>query len=424
MATIVDSFTTSGAAHRDRIQSSRYLHGPVACLAAGLVALVSTLLSGCIPAVWLPDSSGFVFTRAKNFTTLEFCAVPSGECRTLAAVTAHTMWPAVSPDGARIALARITPTDDRTSMTCQLLFYDMNGQVVDRSDTYPWRKPQPIRDREPAPGAKAEPSDDAHAFNESENGAVPFTAVFWDKSSGKLIVHEVTPMTEDSPKGQVGLYDQATRKLTTFVGNACPIGGTPCRPDGKGILVTRGNPKQRSLALYAIEWDGTEHRIELPTDATRDPEIATVVYWPWTASSQWVNGNATITFGKHRIIIDLASNKATLEVRPDEIASANGVAIAQFHTFGEHGTKVRVLSGNTRALEILPPDSKDWKRLLETSDPLLLCPSPDGKWLWVRITTDAMEATSNPNILLIDAKGEVTNVGVKRSDPTKASPRP
>src|SRR5688572_27588973 len=71
----------------------------------GLAGL-TLLLAGCFPNVtWLPDGSGFVFTEKGGRRLIHF-DLRTKERRVLCDDTkAKTMWPAISPDGKRVAVA-------------------------------------------------------------------------------------------------------------------------------------------------------------------------------------------------------------------------------------------------------------------------------------------------------------------------------
>ncbi len=391
--------------------------------AVAVMLLLSTLVTpGCVPAAWLADSSGFVFTRGTNFRNLEFCPVPLGETRTLAVVTAHTSWPAISPDGARIALARIAPDASGKGMTCELQYFSLGGaslgQLVDHTEALPWRPLQAVPAPAPADGVARNATEKRSLFDESKNGGVPCAAVFWDKGSGKIVIHEFSPMDEQMPEGRVGIYDPATKTLLTMDGNACPIGGTPVRPDGKGILITRGNSGLSNITISAVDWDGVVHAIPMPAEARTDAAIARVLAFPWLGNSQWDATGAvgTISSGQTRLTIDTSTLTGSLERVPDDQALTDGGKfILQSYSFPDNGPQFRVVKGDspTMSMELLVPGSSLWKGLGPINDPVLLCPSPDRTWLLVRFMTDALEETSNPKLILINNKGEIKKVTSK-----------
>jgi Tol biopolymer transport system component len=108
---------------------------------AKTIALVATLLivPGCVNGVsWLPDSSDFVFTTDRG--RLVLYDVKTKAVRVLVEDTkSSTYWPAVSPDGARIAVARLR--FDELKSHLQVVVYDLKGKVVHESKSIAWGTP-------------------------------------------------------------------------------------------------------------------------------------------------------------------------------------------------------------------------------------------------------------------------------------------
>jgi len=72
---------------------------------ATLAALVLIASSGCHPGIsWLPDSSGFVYTKGKHLMLFD---VKTKKSQVLAKDLRAPAWPTVSPDGKRFALTRV-----------------------------------------------------------------------------------------------------------------------------------------------------------------------------------------------------------------------------------------------------------------------------------------------------------------------------
>src|SRR5262245_22649580 len=126
-------------------------------------------LAGCRPVGWLPDSSGFVYTDDKPCSRLVHYDVTTGKRTVLVAqMPAHTPWPAVSPDGKHIAVARlVTDRGPRQPNRVQVILYDLKGKEVRRSAEFPWG---PAREK----GEKERPN----------------TGVFWAGGVGRLIVQD------------------------------------------------------------------------------------------------------------------------------------------------------------------------------------------------------------------------------------------
>src|SRR5262249_53702283 len=111
-------------------RTSRWLAllGILACLA----------LSGCIPnVVWLPDSSGFVFSESgpaqpKQEPRLRLVKYDIAKKQRDIIVdnlkNSMTTWPAINPAGTEIAVASVTWKGDQSKL--QLTFYDTTGKEL------------------------------------------------------------------------------------------------------------------------------------------------------------------------------------------------------------------------------------------------------------------------------------------------------
>ena len=94
-------------------------------LAAGLAS------SGCVPGVgWLPDSSGIIYTGGKKYERLLHYDLAEGKPKVLVADTgAPTLWPAISPDGQKIAVAKVS-LEGKDRATVQVILYGRDGKEL------------------------------------------------------------------------------------------------------------------------------------------------------------------------------------------------------------------------------------------------------------------------------------------------------
>src|SRR5262245_9770245 len=174
---------------------------------AVLIPVVGLLLgsAGCIPCgmVWLPDSSGFVYPAGKDLKRLQFYDAAKREHRVLINDTgAQSVYPALSRDGKRIALACIRREPGKADVA-EIVVYDLAGKEQHRSPPITWR---------------AAPAGD------NNERLVP-TMVFWDPTGTKILVSE---LFESKPR--IGIYDVAGKKMQLMDGQLLPFGTTPIRP--------------------------------------------------------------------------------------------------------------------------------------------------------------------------------------------------
>jgi dipeptidyl aminopeptidase/acylaminoacyl peptidase len=176
-------------------------------------------LSGCVPDVtWLPDSSGFVYTRGKDHQQLVLYDVVKNKSQVLVENTqAPTIWPAVSPDGQQIALARVTREKDKLQSALQIMLYDRSGKLTKRSKLLPWQK-QPEQNNE-RPWSVEIP----------DKLGGDYSQVFWSPGGDKILL---------STQMHMGVYDIKEDRLT-YQKDALlyTFGATPIRPDGTGFVV-------------------------------------------------------------------------------------------------------------------------------------------------------------------------------------------
>ena len=183
------------------------------------------------------------------------------------------------------------------------------------------------------------------------------------------------------------------------------IGGSPLRPDGKGLLLMRGRE------MIWLDNAGVEKRFPIHRDVLADSAKAEILTTPWRGSSYWKGSTGVISYGRFRVEIDTDKYVMNCTAIPDGEAVADGKLIEQLHRFGPGAATVRVVNEDSPAkqpprLELLIPGTPP-AELITTSDGFLLCPSPDGKWLLARDMTDSSE---HDDMVLIDRKGTVVRI--------------
>src|SRR5262245_11506265 len=170
---------------------------------AGLAFLAA---AGCaMPGLaWLPDSSGFIFTDKKGARVVHYDLKKKARRVVVADTSTRTVWPAVSPDGKQVAVARGEALASRPSQL-QVTLYRLDGKGAHRSKGLPWKECQ------------------------TNAGEVAPTFLFWAR------VDKVLVFTGE----ETAIYDPFHNTLVRV--NNCmpwPIGNNPVRPDGEGFLAS------------------------------------------------------------------------------------------------------------------------------------------------------------------------------------------
>lgn len=364
-------------------------------VAGSLSALLAVILSaffigGCVPVAWLPDSSGFIYTTGliagkPAYHQLILYDMATGGSRLLATTGACTPMPAISPDGTRVAVAALTTDANGQNLYARIFIYNLKGKEVHQSVKFDLG---PARDNVAEfPGSQPGPEQRIPAF------------VSW---AGSRIV--VNTLSNRGP-GRTGIYDPDTGSAKALSGVPCRIAGSPFRPDGKGMLLVRGE------GMVWLDAKGEEKLFPFP--ANLPSGLRRILPGMQPCSSYWQGAVAILSQGKTRVEIDTTKRSVAWKTIPDSESLSNGRLILQQHRFDPEGTVVRVVE--TKADGSAPPVLELIRRgaqpyegeLMTTSDNFILCPSPDGKWLLIRDLTDSAKRTS---MILVDRKGNVKQI--------------
>jgi hypothetical protein len=360
-------------------------------MAASLVLLG---ISGCGPEMelaWLPDSSGFVYTRCQDgsdggYNRIVHCDLVKEEIRTIVADTGtQTIRPAVSPDGKHIAVAGLVATPGGPDMM-QIVIYDLEGKEWQRSKPCAWSRT---------------PGDDAERI-------VKPTALYWSPRGDRLLVHDY----DGEPK--TGVYDMRTGRLN-LLPHALPgaYGGSPFRPDGKGFLLNRPREDGKLTVCYR-DWSGKESVIAMKPDTMDSGEKVGMLTRPGEFSSSWRGREAVVTYGEARIRIDTAKRTGILETVPSDEAEIDGKVIRQRYVFRATDVSVRILEHEDEKnatylrLEVSRPKAKAADTVVQRASRCVLYPSPNGKLVAVGCRELDLWGRDQNVIFVIDQEGSVT----------------
>jgi hypothetical protein len=351
-----------------------------------LILLANT---GCIPGItWLPDSSGFIYTTySRNLIHFD---VAKGKERTIVDDTeTGTFWPGVSPDGKQVAVARLTHEKGKPDIL-QVIIYDMNGKVVQRSSAFTY--------------------SEAGVANDKDKPGI--ANLFWSPQDNKIIIDTYG----GSGKFKCGIYDVKADRISFVLGaHPAAFGGNPCRPDGKGFLVAKIGDKDLTGMAF-IDRQGNEHAI-----AMEPPEVPSkqqMLAWPFIVTSSW-DGNKAIVFdskGRFEIDTDKYIGKFTSSAQAQP---RNDTDILPQFAFPNSSKVLRVLEitkqnrEKFRRLEVFDTQEKKAKTLIGKGD-CILFPSPNRKLVAVRcFKAETKEGKQSDLILVINQQGEIVAQAAK-----------
>jgi hypothetical protein len=349
------------------------------------VAVLATCLttSGCIPGVaWMPDSRGFYFTAGQNCQKLLYFDVAAKETRTVVADTGgSTIWPALSPDGRRVAVA--VPVERKGKEHFQVVVYNTEGKEMQRTRAFRLERKKASKD---------------------DNKFGPPFMLFWaPPGQGDKLLAQA-----NNGAALIDLKDNQCTDLGDQI--LWVFGNSPARPDGKGFLSLMPSPEEKSekedVAFY--DWKGNRQLLPRP-----DARALSPLTFPYLASSRWQGPVATARgFGLEVAIDTDRRTTSVTPLKPD--LTAESLVIRQSYQFAEIGVRVRVVELKDEVnpdrpplrVEVLPPGAPA-KVLTEKASLTSLLPSPNGKVLVVRYLVGGPgQQTLVDRLVVIDARGE------------------
>ena len=364
-------------------------------MAVALTALAVTSLAGCVPTVWLPDSSGFIYVKA-----IKIAGEPSGQLlhydlqkKTSRVIVQDigkaTVWPALSPDGKRIAVGRMGG-GPKQAKTMQIVLYDIQGKQLKMSPVFSWSPP---------------PKD------------IGFDApvmLFWSPKDDRLVLTD----------GNVsGLYDVKKDSLKVF-DKSMPVihGGSPIRPDGKGCLLLLGEDKNQRLVL--MDWEGTEQKIDVEAigkvfkDNSPDKNpVSGVAVAALLLPSWWDGTSAWVGFKRDKMTynIDTVKNRVDFTESLEALVKSKKQIFqdmpVSFDFAGDVSVKVSQFKDGQRSFSkvaLVNHKTKKETMLLDKGPQMsLFLPSPDGNYLSLCLTD--FQPGEEDLILVISQKGEVVS---------------
>lgn len=348
---------------------------------AGLALPAAVLfLAGCVPNVaWLPDSSGFIFTetvtgRKSPAMRLKQYDIQSKKSRVVLEDLgeALTCFPAVSPDGKRVAVARVLWKGNQS--VAQMVIYDLAGKEQQRSKEMNWS-----------------------GLSKSGDKKEWLTFVWWP-SSDRLML---TAMHADIDP-QTGIYDLKGDTLTT-VANLYPfflVENAPTRPDGRGFLAVENGTEVMSF----VTWDG--QRRELRTKEG-EPILAKEAI-----DFRWDGVQAVLRTPAAQYSINTDSGVGLVKAVPPLAGLKNDEKVERVAVFGGGRMEFRAIEAPgmnpsmppVRRAELREVATGKITSLAGVTQTPLVYPSPDRNYLAVRTDSKIYVVNRNGEIVAdIDA---------------------
>ncbi len=413
----------------------------LAVLALGLAG------SGCGPAhrvVWLPDSSGFVYSpngpKGTGDAALIHYDLKQKTARGLKYVPSQSMiMPGISPDRKQIALVRAQKNRNQR-VTAQVILMDLDTGSIHES----------------SPGTLG--------VLKGETERVPSCVLAlteWSPKRDHLLISSVPPLFDDDDSGIADLvaYDLKTDTLMPLRGLAStffdrPLNGS-IAGDGSGFLAfsveewkksQKGESEDAKITYAAllktlvfVDWSGHRHPFKM-SDETRDASTQGLVdhgsdplgAWWYKLDSNlqgsWEGPVAVLPLSRGVVRIDCAQH--TIGFRQDARVSddfdrgkrekvtmsrqlAHGEVVVEGIDVGQRQRKdtATSIAGPTR-IDLWMPKKRTRRTLVESALWVILAPAPDSRKLAIRYGLDA----NDERILVIDDQGvALADFAIERS---------
>lgn len=363
---------------------------------SSFLLLVLLACTGCVPQItWLPDSSGFVYTAARDGQRLVHFDLATNKQQVLVSDTeCQTARAAVSPDGKRIAVARINHLENIRDQW-QVLVFDLKGNLVQKSGVF---------------------SEEGLVEGETRLGQT--SELFWGPGNiiviNNLAISTVGSFSNIGNATRMAIYDLEKDRMVIHPGRYVPaFGGTPFRPDGQSFIVAafphKGEKKKNRLSL--MDQRGNSKRIAVPTTDSDDP-FALVLY-AGLCDSSWHGNVATSMAMGHRIKIDTDKLEASYHSDPPDPADSKEAVIRR-HVFANGRKAVQFVALTKEVFtdddpkprfEVFDIEQKKAAVLIENGPSGFMFPSPNAKYVAVRWLAGRIEPSES--IWVIDQEGKI-----------------
>ena len=354
-------------------------------IALKMLSLALLGISGCgVPdaVLWLPDSSGIVFSDKDGSRLVHFDLTTQASRVIVPDTNASTPWPGLRADGKRIAVAKVeefkTKDSDQSLVRTQVLIYDFDGHLVKESSV-------------------SEYSSELEEPSEATETEIRQSALNWDGPPEKIIVFG----------GEAAVYDCEKDTWIQFEDLIpWPIGNIPMRPDGKGFVAIVDSGEGEELCI--VDWNGKIARFDdrALLGEKSDPLL----------TSEWNGDVFLLIFGDEILEYDTSSMKASRKKKSIDLVPSDGELTA-FYRFP--GNESQLCQFTTKKAEDSDFKEEQWK--LEIQIPALgkrkvlftsreytsfvtFFPSPDNK----KVALEFMDRKDDKReIVVVDNNGDI-----------------
>jgi hypothetical protein len=310
-----------------------------------------------------------------------------------------TMWPALSPDGKRIAVARLGG-GLKQAKSLQIVLHDLEGKQLHLSPVFSWTPPK----------------ENPIGLDLSQ------VMLFWSPKDDRVVLTD----------GNVsGIYDIKKDSLKV-IDKAMPVihGGSPIRPDGKGFLMLIGEKEDQRLVF--MDWEGKEQKIDaeafvaaMPKDKSpgNSPIASTAIAalmlpsW-WDGQAAWVGfkrDKATYAIDTVKKKVEFTeafaalvkANKNVGDNMPIAFDFAGDITVktVQFKADIEPQAQIKGQASFNKVIVVNNKTKKETTLLAKGPGMALFLPSPDGNYLALCLTGFGLGETDQ--ILVISNQGEL-----------------
>jgi hypothetical protein len=334
--------------------------------------VVLAFASGCGHGVaWRADSSGFLYTDKEGARVLDFDLKSKTSRVVVTALETKTLLPGLSPDGKRLAVARLEhPKGARPRV--QVRIYSTEGKEERRSVWF------------------------AREGEVSQDDRVEEAYLYWTPQGRIILVAE-----------GVCIYDvRQDRFLDVEKVTPWFPGASIMRPDGRGCLVHRENPKGEAELLF-LDWDGVLR--PLGTLAGKGQQSGATFLAEWDGDLALVMHNGQL----HEA--DTAKGTLRASKRKVPVLKSEGLLCA-YHVFPGGAKAVCVYEREKgkgkekhhyRVIELQDLTTSSRSSLIDECHQFLaLYPSPDRKTVVLSYMPNGNQET---RLLVVGADGKVVS---------------